>query len=192
MFHNPFSFVGRIRRTEYGISVLICYMISFIIYAINPDGKGLWFSVIATLPILWFLIAQGAKRCHDRENSGWYQIIPFYFFWMLFADSDNRLNKYGVNPKDRDKLQPVKVNLSKRIIAAIFGLALWAIGVWIIYGYGIGRFENNNKYGVRIGLVPLPKEAGDTVFNAGEIALFMLPFLFGFLFIVYAIKGKWN
>jgi uncharacterized membrane protein YhaH (DUF805 family) len=44
-------------------------------------------------------LAQGAKRCHDRGNSGWYLLIPFYVFWMLFADSDIGANEYGLNPK---------------------------------------------------------------------------------------------
>ena len=51
------------------------------------------------IPIFWIMLAQGAKRCHDRGNSGWFQLIPFYAFWMLFADSDFGNNKYGPNPK---------------------------------------------------------------------------------------------
>jgi nitrogenase molybdenum-iron protein alpha chain len=42
--------------------------------------------LIMLVPYCWFIWAQGAKRCHDRGNSGWYQIIPFYGFWMLFAE----------------------------------------------------------------------------------------------------------
>jgi uncharacterized membrane protein YhaH (DUF805 family) len=43
------------------------------------------------------MLAQGAKRCHDRGNSGWYQLIPFYSLWMLFAEGDQQANSYG-NP----------------------------------------------------------------------------------------------
>ena len=50
--------------------------------------------------MLWFYIAQGAKRCHDRGNSGWYQIIPFYSLWMLFGNSDVGENEYGPRPKN--------------------------------------------------------------------------------------------
>jgi len=49
--------------------------------------------------MLWFIWTQGAKRCHDRGNSGWYMFISFYGFWMLFADSEYGANEYGENPR---------------------------------------------------------------------------------------------
>ena len=99
MFRAPFSFDGRIRRLEYGLS----YMISYFLLQ--------FFSVIfIEIPIMilfcfvfymWFNFAQGAKRCHDRGNSGWFQLIPFYGLWMLFGDGDRGENQYGINPKGR-------------------------------------------------------------------------------------------
>lgn len=103
IFENPFSFNGRIRRTEYGISFimyLVMYL-SIIGSMIQPDAEDnnpVVFLVIA-IPMLWFLWAQGAKRCHDLGNSGWYQLIPFYVFWMLFQDGQAEENEYGENPK---------------------------------------------------------------------------------------------
>jgi len=100
MFKNPFSFEGRIRRTEYGISIIIytiCVTIlNAIVGASNGDPAILLFAYI---PLLWFLWAQGAKRCHDVGNSGWWQLIPFYFLWMIFQDGEPGSNKYGENPK---------------------------------------------------------------------------------------------
>ena len=55
--------------------------------------------LIMLVPYCWFIWAQGAKRCHDRGNSGWYQIIPFYGFWMLFAEGETTANEYGNSPK---------------------------------------------------------------------------------------------
>jgi len=106
MFKKSFSFEGRIRRTEYGLSYLIylAFSVPFNLYFETNENRepsliiSLLFFVLF-IPLFWFLIAQGAKRCHDRGNSGWFQLIPFYALWMLFADSENGENQYGPNPK---------------------------------------------------------------------------------------------
>ena len=105
MFKRPFSFHGRIRRLEYGLSILLVYFYAFMVGAIlgvvtngNSSDGAIY---VFLIPGYWFIWAQGAKRCHDRNNSGWYQIIPFYGFWMLFADGDEGENDYGDNPKGK-------------------------------------------------------------------------------------------
>lgn len=106
MFKSPFSFEGRIRRTEYGLSYLIYLAFSvpfnlfFNLSNEEPSGVVLIIFLLLLIPLMWFLLAQGAKRCHDRGNSGWFQIIPFYSLWMLFGNSDHGPNEYGPNPKD--------------------------------------------------------------------------------------------
>lgn len=100
MFKNTFSFEGRIRRTEYCISVLIYAVVFVIIELIVETGGSNPIVFIGYIPVLWFLWAQGAKRCHDRGNSGWYQIIPFYGLWMMFGEGESSANEYGVNPKE--------------------------------------------------------------------------------------------
>ena len=104
MFKRPFSFNGRIRRTEYCLSFLI-YMIWYgVINAMmgthDPSVGASVFVLISFIPMIWFLWAQNAKRCHDRGNSGWYQLIPFYFLVLLFGGSDKGPNEYGENPKE--------------------------------------------------------------------------------------------
>ena len=100
MFKTPISFEGRIRRTEYGLSYIIyCVAVVVLSFAKQSGSEVAMILLLAYIPLLWFLWAQGAKRCHDRGNSGWYQIIPFYVFWMLFADSNSGQNEYGSNPK---------------------------------------------------------------------------------------------
>lgn len=103
MFQNPFSAKGRIRRLEYGLSYLI-YLAYYFTIALIMELSGRLeesaaFLFLFLIPAYWFLIAQGAKRCHDRGNSGWFQLVPFYAFWMLFAGSDYGENEYGLNPK---------------------------------------------------------------------------------------------
>jgi uncharacterized membrane protein YhaH (DUF805 family) len=99
MFKSPFSFEGRIRRTEYGLSYIIYIFSAGILSVLMDINEATLFLGLGYIPLFWFFIAQGAKRCHDRGNNGWYQIIPFYGLWMLFADSDFGQNKYGPNPK---------------------------------------------------------------------------------------------
>jgi uncharacterized membrane protein YhaH (DUF805 family) len=98
MFSNPFSFDGRIRRTEYGISFIIFVFVAVFVNELVKSGE---FPIVglAYIPMYWFLWAQGAKRCHDLGNNGWWQIIPFYVFWLIFASADSGINQYGRNPK---------------------------------------------------------------------------------------------
>lgn len=106
MFKAPFSFDGRIRRTEYGLSMLFLVIAQMLIGAMvglgsrssDPGGTLVIFYLLM-LPALIFIWAQGAKRCHDLGNSGWWQLIPFYGFWLLFADGQYGPNQYGDNPK---------------------------------------------------------------------------------------------
>ena len=109
MFKHPFSFNGRIRRTEFGLSYLILNIIAFIIeLALDSDyNNGLKFLLMLLIfVIIWLILSQSAKRCHDLGNSGWYQIIPFYGLWLLFSDSDRGPNEYGLNPKGIDNPEP--------------------------------------------------------------------------------------
>ena len=108
MFKNPFSFSGRIRRTEYGLSMIIYFVVAVIFQVIiesavtSSSGSSVvipFVTLLVFIPCLFFMFAQGAKRCHDLGNSGWFQLIPLYGFWMLFADSEHGENAYGENPK---------------------------------------------------------------------------------------------
>ena len=101
MFKAPFSFEGRIRRKEYGLSYLIYFVIAFSISLLLQETGEIVpiFLMFAFIPLLWFMWAQGAKRCHDVGNSGWWQLIPFYALWMLFQDGQPGPNQYGENPK---------------------------------------------------------------------------------------------
>jgi uncharacterized membrane protein YhaH (DUF805 family) len=102
MFSGLFSFKGRIRRTEYGMSVIIyVFLIYFLdIIIVSVDETVVVFAFLAYIPLTWFILAQGAKRCHDTGVSGWFQLIPFYVLYLIFAKGEDGLrNKYGTNPK---------------------------------------------------------------------------------------------
>lgn len=99
MFKNVFSFDGRIRRLEFGLSAIIYFFYYFLAYLMAISFEVADLLILFLIPGLWFLWAQGAKRCHDMGNNGWFQIIPFYGLWMLFVEGDFGFNKYGVSPK---------------------------------------------------------------------------------------------
>ena len=104
MFKNPFSFEGRIRRTEYGLSLIIAAAGRVFISMILASGTQedlVFLNFIFQIPFLWFFWAEGAKRCHDLGKNGWWQIIPFYVLWLIFSNGKVGINKYGINPKNQ-------------------------------------------------------------------------------------------
>lgn len=100
MFSKPFSFNGRIRRLEYGISFIIAVFIFTAIRVLIEDSYELAWLIFAYIPIYWFFFAQGAKRCHDMGFNGWWQIVPLFPLFMIFGKGEAGIsNKYGRNPK---------------------------------------------------------------------------------------------
>jgi len=104
MFANIWGSEGRIRRTEYGLSLIIFYAIilflSYFIWTLKLEyNTNVVVNTLSQVGAYFFILYQGAKRCHDRGNSGWFQIIPGYVLWMLFAPGEPGINKYGSNPK---------------------------------------------------------------------------------------------
>ena len=118
MFRTPFLFTGRIRRLEYGLSYIIfkvCIVLGVFVSRELQDGAISFIFLFIVLS--WFLLAQGAKRCHDMGESGFLQLIPFYAFVMIFVEGTIGNNNNGIDPKDTnlnnsDKPRyEIKVNL---------------------------------------------------------------------------------
>jgi uncharacterized membrane protein YhaH (DUF805 family) len=125
MFKKVFSFKGRIRRKEYGITLILFPVLYFGVIFLFKDipsdflPESLSFLlpfILLLLPFLcfvsliWMLLAQGAKRCHDIGYNGWWQLIPLFGLVMLFQDGVVASNKYGHNPK---------INVDKQAIDSI-------------------------------------------------------------------------
>lgn len=99
MFKNPFSFDGRIRRAEFGISFIICYIVLTFLGEVSYFGSS--FSLVTSIPLFIFYLAQSAKRSHDIGESGWLALIPLYNpLILLFKEGNIGTNVYGEAPKN--------------------------------------------------------------------------------------------
>ncbi len=108
-----FSFEGRINRSVfwlwYVLPVLaITIVSSFLdpllgtVYMISPEIPIGFMTAVVSLLAFWPAIAAGAKRCHDRNRSGWFQLlylIPIVFFWpfieIYFLRGTRGANRFG-------------------------------------------------------------------------------------------------
>ncbi len=98
MFKNIFIIDGRIRRTEFGVTYIILFLLTIFISVSTQESPifGLFY-----IPLYWVQITQSAKRCHDLNNSGWFQLIPIYNpFWLIFAEGTIGPNRFGNDPKE--------------------------------------------------------------------------------------------
>lgn len=111
--NNYANFSGRARRKEYWMFVLF-YIIAFVVLSVI-DGVIGTFSQEAGIGVLSGLFALAsflpaisiaARRLHDINKSGWWQllaIIPLIGGLVLFIfyimDSNPGENRFGANPK---------------------------------------------------------------------------------------------
>ena len=109
MFKKPFSFKGRIRRTEYGISLIIALLLFYMMQGltrslhvreITDEKQNILLSLLTLIIPFIFLCIQGIKRSHDIGNSGWWLLLlPLYIQFLLFQEGERKSNKYGDPPK---------------------------------------------------------------------------------------------
>jgi uncharacterized membrane protein YhaH (DUF805 family) len=101
-----FSFQGRIPRKAYWKMFFIPMLLAgFIVGIFGAALKlGDWTLIVFQLAIIWPAIAAGAKRLHDTDRSGWWQLISIipvlglvmlYFFVIRGTEGEN---KYGGDP----------------------------------------------------------------------------------------------
>ena len=88
---RAFSFDGRIGLAGCWLSKLIGLAVYLCLPAFHPLLR-----LPLLLALIWFLLACGTKRCHDRGNPGLYLLIPFYALVMAFGRGDAGSNAYGL------------------------------------------------------------------------------------------------
>lgn len=97
MLPHILSFKGRIKRGEYAatlIPVVITNRLMLDDVIILEPLLALFISVM----LMWILAAQGAKRCHDLDGSGWHQLIPFFPFVLMSKKGAGLINRFGPPP----------------------------------------------------------------------------------------------
>lgn len=113
MFKNLFTYKGRIRRDEYGYSILIGIVITMILTIILfgsflvkiSDFKSLskaFLFLLVRIFIGIILTLQAIKRMHDVGKSGWWTLVPFYSVWLLFSRGKAGPNVYGEDPRENN------------------------------------------------------------------------------------------
>ena len=105
MFQNIKSYTGRIRRTEYGLSMVVAVTLIFISKDILVWLRSDVAIYFCWLPSFIFILSQGARRCHDLGRSGWTQFIVLFIIPMLFDDGQPGFNGYGPNPKGEGEFE---------------------------------------------------------------------------------------
>jgi len=108
-------FSGRATRSEYWYFVLINMAISIILVSIDKniaDGGILY--TIYSIAIIIPSVAVAARRLHDTDRTGWWQLILFipiigFIVLIIFLVQDSKPyeNKYGPNPKGLDLNPPI-------------------------------------------------------------------------------------
>lgn len=116
VFSKYADFKGRARRSEYWWFILFTVIISAVLNQVPPhlgtgdsamDVSGSVWGNLFTLAVLLPTLAVTARRLHDNDRSGWWQLIGIIPIvgWILMLiwtikDSQPGVNRYGPNPKD--------------------------------------------------------------------------------------------
>ena len=131
--HSVFSFKGRISRLQYWVALfggfcVFCVPLLLALALMNENVENASNSIFAICVMLWVFLyyyiicAVGAKRCHDLGHSGWFQLIPFYGFVMLFSSADDEGNEYGEKNNGISMESLKKLGIIAIIAILIFGI----------------------------------------------------------------------
>ncbi|GMO37557.1 MAG: hypothetical protein Pg6B_09350 [Candidatus Azobacteroides pseudotrichonymphae] len=86
----------------------------------NKDSINLycqWILYCLGILFLYFIFAQGSKRCHDLERSAWWQFVPLFPLWLLFE------KRYGDQYKSKER-----ISRKEYIISTLFKFPLFLFG----------------------------------------------------------------
>ncbi len=103
-FEKYFDFNGRASRSEYWWFCVFAWLLSLggtlMDSSIGENGGGMMYG-IATLATAIPGLATGARRLHDVDKSGWWQLLWFTIIGGILiiiwhaTEGENKKNKFG-------------------------------------------------------------------------------------------------
>ena len=94
-----FSLQGRLNRKPFIMRSLVVGIPCSLIQTILSNDSVIFYpGLLICLVLVISSFTLGARRCHDLNHSGWFQIIPLYVLFMLFSKGKPGPNKYGPDP----------------------------------------------------------------------------------------------
>ena len=99
-FRNAFNFKGRASRSEFWYASLAYFIVGITTLFILPNDTGI--HVARILQLIFFIpnLSLAVRRIHDTNHSGWWYLVPFFSFYLMFVEGDPFDNKFGDNPLD--------------------------------------------------------------------------------------------
>ena len=101
------EFSGRARRKEFWMFVLFNFLVSIAVGIVDGIlGTNGALGGLYSLAVLIPSLAVAARRLHDTDRSGWWQLIALipligFIVLLVFLCSDSKPgeNRFGANPK---------------------------------------------------------------------------------------------
>lgn len=95
--------VGRLRYLAYstGASLVYSLLIGLLGATLAGTSTATTITLLAYVPLLWFTVITGIKRCHDIGISGWWSltlIIPLIALVWIFVPGNKGVNRFGPPP----------------------------------------------------------------------------------------------
>jgi len=97
-FSNYANFNGRASRSEfwwfYLFFVILYFLFGFVVMAMPKLG----FLGLGFLALIVPFISLAARRMHDTDHSGWFQLIPIYSLYLAIIKGTDGPNRFGDDP----------------------------------------------------------------------------------------------
>ena len=100
------TFTGRAHRTEFWMFLLVTVIVTLVVSVVDSIIGKQVLSTLYGLATLMPGMAIGARRLHDTDRSGWWQLlglVPLVGIIVLIVfyvqDSQPGGNRFGANPK---------------------------------------------------------------------------------------------